>query len=170
MLSTARAALLPLLTAGAIFIAPDTKSDPIGIYGIIDRVVISPDTINPRTIQVWGVFSLTENRGGDNYLPAQRGYLYFTTAEYSAGRVRAEWADLKSLAGKGQPVGFGAKYSQTPPRLRCPTEAPANPDPYTTNIGVVKALKDPPNRSASSINSDLTSGKAPTVACRSNGK
>jgi hypothetical protein len=152
--------------AGATVAATSSRlSDPIGIYGIIDKVVLLPDASNPTTIQVWGVFALSENVGGDRYKPAQRGYLYFAMDQNRTQQVRAEWTDLQSLAGKGQPVGFGAKYSKTPPRLRCPTETPANPDPYTTNIGVVKKLSDPPNTSASAIDTQLKSKNVPAAAC-----
>jgi hypothetical protein len=155
-----------VLVAGATVAAtPARLSDPIGIYGIIDKVVLLPDASNPATIQVWGVFSLSENVGGDRYKPAQRGYLYFAMDQSRAQQVRAEWADLQSLAGKAQPVGFGAKYSRTPPRLRCPMETPANPDPYTTNIGVVKKLSDPPNTSATAIDTQLKDKNVPTAAC-----
>jgi hypothetical protein len=153
-----------VLVAGAT-VAATRLSDPIGIYGIIDKVVLLPDTTNPTTIQVWGVFSLSENVGGDRYKPAQRGYLYFAMDPSRIQQIRAEWADLKSLAGKEQPVGFGAKYSRTPPRLRCAMETPANPDPYTTNIGVVKKLSDPPNTSASAIDTQLKNKNVPTAAC-----
>jgi hypothetical protein len=144
---------------------PFRLSDQIGIYGIVDKVVVLPDTANPTTIQVWGVFALSENVGGDKYKPAQRGYLYFAMDASRGRQVRAEWADLQSLAGKKQPVGFGAKYSKTPPRLRCPMEPPTNPDPYTTNVGVVKKLSDPPNTSATAIDAQLKSANVPTAAC-----
>jgi len=165
MLRVSRFTLLFIAAGAVLATTPFRLSDPIGIYGIIDKVVVLPDTANPATIQVWGVFSLSENVAGDNYKPAQRGYLYFAMDQTRARQVRAEWADLQSLAGKKQAVGFGAKYSRTPPRLRCPTEKPANPDLYTTNIGVVKKLSDPPNRSAAAIDTQLTSSKVPTAAC-----
>jgi hypothetical protein len=154
-----------VLVAGATVAAtPVRLSDPIGIYGIIEKVVLLPDAANATTIQVWGVFTLSENVAGDRYKPAQRGYLYFSMDEARKNVVRAEWADLQSLAGKGTPVGFGAKYSRTPPRLRCPTETPANPDLYTTNIGIVKKLPDG-NTSASVIDEQLKGKNIPTAAC-----
>ena len=78
--------------------------------------------------------------------------------------VRREWADLKSVAGTGQAVGFGywiyiAGFASLQPdvrptapsgitlpmggpwvdmRVRPASEAPANPAPYITNVGVVK--------------------------------
>ena len=165
MLRLSRSILLSLAAGAVATATPFRLSDPIGIYGIIDKVVLAPDSANPTTIQVWGVFALSENVGGDKYKPAQRGYLYFAMDQSRAQQVRAEWADLKSLAGKRQPVGFGAKYSRTPPRLRCAMEPPANPDAYTTNVGIVKGVSDRPNESASAIDAQLKSSNAPSAAC-----
>ena len=66
MTGFARFALVPLLAGVALTVAPTRSSDLIGIYGIIDKVVILPDTANPKTIQIWGVFALSKNIGGDN--------------------------------------------------------------------------------------------------------
>jgi hypothetical protein len=168
MVGLVRSLLLPLaaLLTGTMAASSSARlSDPIGIYGIVDKVVIQPDTSNPSTIQVWGVFALSENVAGDNYKPAQRGYLFFSIDPSRERQMRAEWSDLRSLAGSSQPVGFGAKYSRTPPRLRCPTETPANPDIYTTNIGLVKSLSGPRNANATSIEAQLKSKNVPTVSC-----
>jgi hypothetical protein len=162
-----RLSVLSLAAVATMAATRARRSDPIAIYGIIDKVVLAPDTTSPSTIQVWGVFALSENVPGDNYKPAQRGYLYFSVDPSRARQTRAEWADLQSLAGKSEPVGFGAKYSRTPPRLRCPTEAPANPDPYTTNIGLVKSLSNRSNTSAAAIETQLKGKNVPTAPCSS---
>ena len=157
--------VLPL-AAAAIGFTPARASDPIGIYGIIDRVVLAPDSANPTTIQLFGVFSITEGIPGDHYKPAARGYLYFSAPAGTERVVRAEWNDLKSVAGKGQVVGFGAHYARPgPPRLRCATETPARPDPYQTNIGVVRGVPNPPNTSASTIRADLAKTEVPAARC-----
>ena len=166
MLGFMRSLSLVALAGAIVAATPARHSDPIGIFGIVDKVVLLPDAANATTIQVWGVFSLSENVGGDHYRPAQRGYLYFSMDQGRSRQVGAEWADLQKLAGKGEAVGFGAKYSRTPPRLRCPTETPANPDPYTTNVGLVK-LAGRGNESASTIDSQLKSKNVPTAACQS---
>jgi hypothetical protein len=44
-------------------------------------------------------------------------------------------------------------------------EPPTNPDLYTTNVGVVKKLSDPPNTSATAIDAQLKSANVPTAAC-----
>ena len=164
MTRAVRVALLALAAGTPVAATRVGLSDPIGIYGIIDRVVLTPDTANPSAIQLWGAFALSENVPGDNYRPAQRGYLYFSMDQARSQQIRAEWSDLKHLAGSGTPVGFGAKYSRTPTRLRCPTETPANPDVYTTNIGIAK-LSDRGNTNAAVIDTQLRSKNVPTAPC-----
>ena len=165
MLGLIRSLSLVVAVGATIAATPARFSDPIGIFGVVDKVVLLPDAANPTTIQVWGVFSLSENVPGDRYKSAQRGYLYFSMDQSRSRQVSAEWADPQKLAGKGEVVGFGAKYSRTPPRLRCPMETPANPDPYTTNVGLVK-LEGRPTENASPIDSQLKNKNVPTAACQ----
>src|SRR6266516_2740998 len=139
MLTFSPPVLLALLTTIGLLARPIALSDPVGIEAVVDKVVIAPDTAHPSTIQIWGVFALTDGQPGDHYGPAARGYLYFSTGASNPGAVRAEWSDLQSLAGKKQVVGFGAKY-RTHVRLRCPTEAPADPDTYSFGVGIVKTF------------------------------
>ena len=75
------------------------------------------------------------------YGPVGRGYLYYTCAPAQAATCAAEWSDLKSVAGKGEVVGFGTRWGKAKPRLRLAGEAPSSPDMYETNIGVVKIGK-----------------------------
>lgn len=102
------AAVLLLATTGL------STSGPVGIYGIVEKVVFEPNEQSPERIQVWGAFAYVE--GGRNQplqvSAAKRGYLYFrlasaytTPAEMEA--AKREWADLKAVAGTGQAVGFG---------------------------------------------------------------
>ena len=55
-------------------------SDPVGIYAVVDKVVLEPSTGPADHIQVWGVFALAQPGGGDVYAPPQRGYMSFTLA------------------------------------------------------------------------------------------
>ncbi len=130
---------LTLLTAAAVIAAaPAPASDPIGVFAVIDRVVLEPDATNPSTVQVWGVFSMADKGDPNNYLPPQRGYLY-----YSVGRnqpaTQAEWADFKAVAGTGQPLGWGSRYAEKG-RIRRASEAPSNPDVYNLGFGLVKVM------------------------------
>jgi hypothetical protein len=101
-------------------------SGPLGIYGIVDRVVFEPDERFPERVQVWGAFAYVDGASGPLATsPARRGYLYFTLPRFLARRsaqregddpggesqialIRREWADLKAVAGTGQAVGFGS--------------------------------------------------------------
>src|SRR5262245_9751088 len=77
-------------------------SDPVGVYGVVEKVVFEPTDKAPQRIQVWGAFSVSEGKPGDFYSPPQRGYLYFTLPSGKEELARREWADLKSVAGTGQ--------------------------------------------------------------------
>lgn len=130
---------LALLAAIGLLAVPAMASDPVGVYGLIDRVVLEPDATHPTAIQIWGVFALSDGRRGDNYRPAERGYLYYTIDRSNERACRAEWSDLRAVAGTGQPIGFGARYGPAG-RVRRPSETPVKPDPYVLGVGLVKML------------------------------
>ena len=113
-----------------------TASDPVGVYGFIDKVVLEPNDAEPERIQVWGGFA-TAGGGRNDYGPAQRGYLYFKLPEGKENAARREWNDLKSLAGKEQLVAFGSRYGEAP-KVRKAEAKPENPDSYRLAIGVTK--------------------------------
>ena len=107
-------AMLMVLLVGA---QPTVVKDPVGVYGLIERVVFEPDAANAERVQVWGVFALAHTfdvREGkleridlSRFRPAVRGYLYYgLNAEDEAG-TRSEWAVLAEAAGTGEPVTFG---------------------------------------------------------------
>jgi hypothetical protein len=97
--------------------ASPRASGPVGIYGIVERVVFEPSEQAAERIQVWGVFALVDG-GTDAPLGTTtpvRGYLYFKLPTvfggYATGDVkivRREWNDLKAVAGTGQAIAFGA--------------------------------------------------------------
>ena len=103
------------LAAMALCAPSLSASGYVGIYGIIERVVVEPND-PPQRIQLWGAFAFVNGALADGRAVsvAKRGYLYFRmpTAE---GRVadayvqaaRREWIDLKAVAGTGQAIGFG---------------------------------------------------------------
>jgi hypothetical protein len=117
-------------------------SDPVGIYAVIERVVFEPNENTPQRIQVWGAFSLSEGKLGDFYQAPQRGYLYLTLPPGKETVAKKEWADLKSMAGTNQGVGFGAKYKMKV-HVRKSDEKPENPEVHPIGIGVVKADQQP---------------------------
>jgi hypothetical protein len=117
-------------------------SDPIGVYALIDRVVLEPSDASPDRIQIWGAFALAGKPGtGDSYDIPLRGYMYFALQAGLEKVSRIEWNDLKGLAGTGQCVGFGSRYDEKG-RIRSSLEEPTAPDPYVVNFGLVKASCD----------------------------
>jgi hypothetical protein len=102
------------LLAGAAHL---TASGPLGIYGIVEKVVVEPTEQAPERIQVWGAFAYVDGIAGEGLTvsAAKRGYLYFrlpTSADGFSNQlqevaIKKEWADLKAVAGTGQAIGFG---------------------------------------------------------------
>src|ERR1700704_5829941 len=110
-------AIASLLTAAA----PLRASDPVGVYGVIDKVVFEPNEADATAVQIWGAFALAVPRSsngeqtrpaggfgntanGEVYTPVQKGYLYATCPKGKETLCRNEWSDLKSLAGKQEVV------------------------------------------------------------------
>ena len=101
-----------ILALAAVMMPVTSASGPLGIYGIIEKVVFEPNDRAPERVQIWGAFAYVERGRSvkvDQLSPAKRGYLYFRLPTYgeSAETVRSEWADLQAVAGTGQAVGFG---------------------------------------------------------------
>lgn len=156
-----------VLLAGAVHLG---ASGPLGIYGIVEKVVFEPNEQSPERIQVWGAFAYVDGGVGQSLTvsAAIRGYLYFRLeagTDQSIKLIRNEWADLKSVAGTGQAVGFGRwgyiggfgglqpdRTSRNPPyilerapgnpltdlRVRPASEKAGMPALYQTDSGVVK--------------------------------
>ena len=111
------AAAVAALTAVLLLAPRLLASGPVGIYGIIERVVFEPSEQAAERIQVWGAFALVDHGANTPATAAPaRGYLYFKAPAAVAGvftaadvtAVRREWADLKAVAGMGQAIGFGS--------------------------------------------------------------
>jgi hypothetical protein len=111
-------------------------SDPVGIYGLVEKVVLEPSADKAERAQVWGVFRLA-TRGGDEYAKPEHGYLYYSLAPGKADDCRREWADLKSVAGTGEVVAFAGRYDQKG-TVRQAGVKPEKPDPYPIAAGVSK--------------------------------
>jgi hypothetical protein len=152
----------------ALAVAAVSASGPIGIYGIVERVVFEPATGAPERVQVWGAFAYVDELVNQTSA-VRRGYLYFQLPPPWPGAsgathletIRREWADLRRVAGTGQAVGFGqwhyiGRFADLAPdatgaplympaggaridlRVRPASETPSNPVTYQTNVGVVK--------------------------------
>ena len=130
--------------AGLIVIFGSTRtasaSDPVGVYALIDKVVFEPNDQAPERIQVWGVFILSVAEHGSAYQSPARGYLYFSLPAGKEQLAKNEWSDLKKIAGTGQAVAFGNRYTQIKaiPRVRKSSDKAESPDTYTTGFGLTK--------------------------------
>ena len=132
---TKRIVALAMVSAAFAVGAVVQASDMVGIYGVVEKVVVEPNDKAPERIQIWGAFAMAEGRGS-TYGAAQRGYLYNTCPSGQENESRKEWADLKSVAGKGTAVGLGMRYKPTG-RVRKADEKVASPDPYPIQMGVL---------------------------------
>lgn len=119
----------------AVLVTPVVASDPMGLYCIVDRVVLEP-TDQPLRAQVWGTCALAD-RQTQSYQPAVKGYLYYSLPAGKEEAARAEWRDLLRLAGTNEPVAFGARHQPTG-RMRPATEAVGAPDAYPIQMGVMR--------------------------------
>ena len=117
-----------------------TASDPVGIYAIVEKVIFEPSEAAPQRVQIWGAFAFADTSKGDSYTKPQVGYLYYSLPAGNEAVARKEWADLKSVAGTGQGVAFGRRYSAHG-KVRPDSEKPASPESYlqdSSSFGVVK--------------------------------
>ena len=112
-------------------------SDPVGVYAVVEKIVLEPSDAAPQRIQIWGAFSLADPNHTDNYGPPQRGYLYYSCPQGQDSVCRNEWADLKTVAGKNTGIGFGGRYKDLG-RVRKADEKVASPDTYPIQLGVVR--------------------------------
>jgi len=111
-------------------------SDPVGIYALVNKVVLEPNDTAPERIQILGAFAIAEG-SGDKYKTAERGYLYFKINPEKAQLCRNEWMDLKAVAGTGQIVSFASRYQQKG-TLHQPRSKPQDPDVYPLAFGLHK--------------------------------
>jgi hypothetical protein len=123
------------LSLVALSTAPAGASDPLGVYAVIEKVIVEPSDAAAERVQIWGAFALADGQRGDGYGTPQRGYVYYSCPKGQERTCRNEWADLSSVAGKGVGIGFGGRYLATG-RIRKTDEKPANPDTYPIRMGV----------------------------------
>ncbi len=131
------AVLAVFLTLSLTAFKTGAFSDRTGVYARVDKVILEPNATTPERIQIWGAFALADKTDRNSYGPARIGYLYFSLKPGKEEICRKEWADLKTIAGTDQIVGFGGRDLPLP-RLRKADEKVADPDQYQVNIGLVK--------------------------------
>src|SRR3989442_8322252 len=76
---------LGLALLAALFTLPGTSarahpalSDFVGVYALIDRVVLEPNDTAPERVQVWGAFALANTEDRNTYESPRRGYFYYS--------------------------------------------------------------------------------------------
>ena len=119
-------------------------SDPVGIYCVVNRVVMSPDEQHPTTVQVWGACATATGGPQEDgtytpgwYSAPKAGYLYYSAPKGKEDVCLREWSDLKRVAGTGDVVGFGSRR-QNLGRMRIASEVPRDPDQYPIQMGVTR--------------------------------
>jgi hypothetical protein len=126
-----------LLAFGVMAAASSAQaSDPVGIYALVDKVVLEPNEKTPERAQVWGTFCFAEGRG-DGYGQPKRGYLYYKVNPENDDVSRKEWADLKMVAGTPQIVAFGNRHKDKG-ELRKADDKPKAADVYPLGFGLQK--------------------------------
>jgi hypothetical protein len=135
------ATLIAFFTLSLLTLNADAYSDWTGVYARVDKVVFEPNETAPERIQIWGAFALASKENRNRYEPAQLGYVYYSLTPDKEEICRKEWADLKSIAGSGQIIGFGVRNQ--PPRLRKAKEKASDPDVYPVANGLQKISDRP---------------------------
>jgi len=138
----ARRLILIVVFLSAVAAMHVSASVPLGVYAVVDRVVLEPADAEPQRIQIWGAFALWDGNPGLGYRAPERGYLYYSCSREQIGVCRNEWADLKSMAGTGRMIGFGSR-SLAAGRIRATGEQASAPEVYPIQFGVVQMGSSP---------------------------
>ena len=131
---------LLLVVAFLTLAATARASDPVGIYALVEKVVLEPED-KPERVQVWGVFQLARKNSNIEYQQPAYGYLYYTLEAGKEKEARIEWADLKKIAGTGQEVAFAGRYEPLGTVRKAATK-PEKPDAYPIADGIHKLSAD----------------------------
>lgn len=118
-------------------------SDPVGVYAVIDKVEIIPSEGMPEQVRIWGYFRMAERKGGDEYAPVAKGYLFYSLPKEKQENARKEWTDLSKLAGKKQVVGFGSRYKNEA-KVRNDPDITKDAKPYPVGFGLTKVPDNNP--------------------------
>ena len=115
-------------------------SGPIAVYALVDKVTMEPNPDRPERIQISGVFILSTVPDGcgspslpcsTTYSSAQKGYLYFSLPAQGADQALREWADMRSVAGTRQVVGFGSGWFRSDARVHKDGDQAESPQPVS---------------------------------------
>jgi hypothetical protein len=144
MKSTIGLAAMLAISAG---IGVGKASGPVAVFALVESVTYEPSADKPERIRITGVFSISGPAQGQ-YSEPQRGYLYFAARTRYDEQAFREWADIKSVAGTRQIIGFGAAWTPPKVRIRRADEEPKDPDEYLLGNGVAKVNSEHPRAKA----------------------
>jgi hypothetical protein len=137
-----RIACIVALAAALVAGGAARASGPIGVYVIVDKVVLEPADA-PTTIQIWGTIALAKDGTSRNFTDPARGYLYYKAPTGREDVCRKEWNEMKKAAGTGEVIWFG---DSTEPaalgKVRTAKEKPEAPTDYPLGNGLGKARDD----------------------------
>ena len=86
-------------------------SDPVGVFAVIDKVVLKPDAEKPTECELHGAFAVAEGRNGQYYRAPRWGVLRFGPGSKPEEAAR-QWRELQSKAGSGEVFAFSSRYEQ----------------------------------------------------------
>ncbi len=133
-----------LWLAGALaalaFVPPAPPSEPMGVFALLDKVVLQPNPEQPTSIELHGAFAVAEGGRGNYYRAPRTGVMRFSPGTDADESLR-QWRDLAKQAGTGKVVTFGSRHQMNrdgvpPVRVAAAGDAPGTPPPYTTGWGV----------------------------------
>ncbi len=137
------------VVVGVLLLAalPARASDPVGVYALIEKVEMEPSDSQPERVRIWGVFSLAQGKGGDDYTPPTKGFIYFSLPKEKPENAKKEWNDLKKLAGEKTAVAFGSRYKLMA-KVRTDKDITKDAVAYPSGLGVEKLPDSNPQAKA----------------------
>jgi hypothetical protein len=115
-------------------------SDPVGVFAVVERVVLEPNEVEPERIQIWGWFELA-NRTSRAYDEPRRGCLYYSISDENHDACRKEWNDIAESAASGKCIAFGQRYTELG-KVRKFGDAMTSPLPYPLASGLFELRDD----------------------------
>ena len=112
-------------------------SDPVGVYAVVEKIVLEPSDAAPQRIQIWGAFSLAEQK-----TTTTTGRLNAATSITRARRGRTASAGVNGRISSPSPARTRASDSAAGTKSSAgsakPTRRPPRPTPTPSSWGVVR--------------------------------